>query len=87
MRKEVSWEGYGLESVWKGEHAKPVQTIWGKVMHRSHDIAVQERQRAAKKLEIEVARQAKTVTAIADLDLSRSRIMAKLHRDTDPLKK
>jgi hypothetical protein len=48
---------------------------------------VQERQTALKKLEAKISRQAKTVTAIADLDLTRSRIMAKLHRDTDPLKR
>ena len=48
---------------------------------------MQERQTALKKLEAKISRQAKTVTAIADLDLTRSRIMAKLHRDTDPLKR
>jgi len=41
VKKEVSWEGYGLESVWKGEEDKTVETIWGQVMHRSHDIASQ----------------------------------------------
>lgn len=42
---------------------------------------------ALKKLEVKISKQAKTVTAIADMDLTRSRIMAKLHRDTDPLKR